>query len=78
MSTAELSRKKLDLISWINSLSDESMIHILETLRSSASPKDWWSQLSESQQESIEKGLKDYKEGQIVSSIEFWETLKNA
>lgn len=37
MSTAELNKKKLDLIAWINRLSDENVIEFLEGLKKSES-----------------------------------------
>lgn len=49
MSTAELNKKKLELIAWINRLSDENTIEFLEGLKMSKSKVDWWDGLSTNQ-----------------------------
>jgi hypothetical protein len=68
MSTAELNQTKLDLIAWINRLSDENMIEFLDGLKKSKSKDDWWDDLSENQQKMLRNG---------ISSSQFWEELKN-
>jgi hypothetical protein len=77
MSTAELNKKKLDLIAWINQLSDVNLISFLEGLRNSRSKNDWWDELSDHQKKIVLKGLKDAEKGKILSSKEFWKKLKN-
>lgn len=77
MSTAELNAKKLELIAWINKLSDEGIIEFLDGLRNSTPEEDWWDDLSERQQELVKKGLDDADNGRVVSSAEFWNSLKN-
>lgn len=79
MSTAELNRKKLDLIAWINNLTDEHLIDILDDLKKSKTKKDdWWNELSEIQKKIVENGLKDIEQGDLISSSEFWNKLKSA
>lgn len=77
MSTAELNQKKLELIAWINRLSDVHMIEFLDGLKSSKSGDDWWDELSGNQQEQIKQGLDDIKSKNVISSSEFWTKLKN-
>ncbi len=77
MSTAELNRKKLELIAWINRLNDENIIEFLDAFKGSKANEDWWDELSEGQKKMIQKGLDDAKEGKLVSSKEFWDQLKN-
>ncbi len=77
MSAAELRQKKLDLIAWINDLSDEHVITFLDDLRTADSNLDWWDNLSSSQQQRIKKGMKDVEMGNVLSSTEFWNALKN-
>ena len=78
MSSAELNQKKLDLIAWINQLSDVSLISFLDGLRNSRIEKDWWEELSEAEKKSVLKGLKDAEEGNLISSSDFWNKFKNA
>jgi hypothetical protein len=77
MSTAELNKKKLDLIAWINRLSDETIIEFLDGLKKSKSKVDWWEELIEEQQTLIQAGIDDVENGNVFSSIQFWKALKN-
>ena len=75
MTTSELNKKKLDLIDWINQLTDEYTIEFLDNFKSSDNESDWWDELSESQKNMIEKGMKDVDNANVVSSSEFWDKL---
>lgn len=77
MSTAEINKKKLDLIAWINKLSDENIIEFLEALKKSKSKDDWWDELSESQKQTLQNGMDDIEKGNTIPSIKFWSELKN-
>jgi predicted alpha-1,6-mannanase (GH76 family) len=77
MSTAELNKKKLELIAWINGLSNENVIEFLHGLKSSESRDDWWDELSITQQQMINDGIKDIETGNVLSSSQFWNALKN-
>lgn len=77
MTTGELNKKKLDLIAWINRLSDENIIEFLDGLKKSKSKTDWWDELSESQQREIQIGVDEIKKGDTFSSTQFWNELKN-
>ena len=77
MSAAELNKKKLDLIAWINRLSDENIIEFLDGFKRSKSKSDWWDHLSESQKDLIRKGLEDHENNNMISSTQFWENLEN-
>jgi hypothetical protein len=78
MSTAELNKKKLDLIAWINRLSDEHVIEFLDGLKASETRSDWWDDLSMTQQQMIKSGMKDVETGNVLSSSQFWNALKNS
>lgn len=78
MSTAELNQIKLNLIAWINQISDADLISLLEGIRSSRSKADWWDELPARQKKIILTGLKDAEEGKVISSRSFWKKLKNA
>ena len=77
MSIAEIKKTKLDLIAWIEGLSDTNMLTFLDGLKNSRVAKDWWDDLTEGQQEHINEGLADAENGRTVSSEVFWNKLKN-
>jgi hypothetical protein len=77
MTTGELNKKKLDLIAWINRLSDENMIEFLDGLKKSKSKNDWWDELSDSQQKVLQIGIDEINNGKTVSAKQFWNELKN-
>lgn len=77
MSTAELNKKKLDLIAWINKLSDENIIEFLDEFKKSKSKNDWWDELSESQQLLVQEGLDELEKENMLTSTQFWNQLKN-
>ncbi|MBK7105108.1 MAG: hypothetical protein IPH62_07480 [Ignavibacteriae bacterium] len=78
MSTTEINEIKLNLISWINQLSDTNLLTFLDGLKSSKSKGDWWDQLSENQRKIVLAGIKDADLGNTISSKLFWEKLTNA
>lgn len=73
MSTAEL---KLNLIGLIQQIDDSSKLRAIYTLLSGddrIDTTDWWDELSDADKASIEKGLDDYKNGNVFTS----EQVKN-
>ena len=78
MSTAELKQIKINLVTWINQLSDNDLIIFLEGVRISTANTDWWEGLSTDQKKQILSGIKDADEGKVMESKEFWESLSNA
>jgi len=77
MSVAEIKKTKLDLIAWIEQLSDVNMLTLLDSLRSSKSDNEWWDNLTENQKQHINEGLNDVENGRVVSSETFWNKLRN-
>ena len=80
MKSAEYNSTRQELIQWISSLNDRSLLNFLNSIRMSRKKgnKDWWDQLSESDKKNIELGLKDLEEGKVVSSEDFWKRIDNA
>lgn len=78
MSSAEINGMKLNLIAWINQLSDVNLISFLDGMRSTSAKNDWWKELSESQKKQILAGLKDAENGNFLKSKDFWDKLKDA
>ena len=76
MSTTDLNKKKLDLIAWINQLSDKNTIEFLDNLKRATSKDDWWDELSDNEQIKLQNGMNDIKKGNVISSAQFWKELK--
>lgn len=78
MSAADLNRIKLNLIAWIHQLSDIDLLTFLDGLKNTDSKKEWWDELTDTQQKIILKGIKDADEGKLNSSENFWKKIKDA
>jgi hypothetical protein len=78
MSAAEINGIKLNLIAWINQLSDTELITFLDGIRASRAKNDWWEELSDKQKKQVLAGIKDADNGKLSSSKEFWNKLKDA
>ncbi|KUG11006.1 hypothetical protein BAZ12_15055 [Elizabethkingia miricola] len=50
--------KKLELIQWLSTLEDQSIIEKLIALRKEEA-KDWWNSISDDEKNAIEKGIED-------------------
>lgn len=60
---------KLELIQWLSTIENPSLIQKIKKLRDSQK-EDWWNQLSQAEVDAIEEGIKDADEGNIVSHKE--------
>jgi len=49
----------------------------LKESKNSNTNKDWWNDISESQKQNINEGIKDVEERRTVSSEEFWFKLRD-
>tara|TARA_R110002072_G_C7726306_1_gene515315 strand:+ start:160 stop:393 length:234 start_codon:yes stop_codon:yes gene_type:complete len=61
-----LQNKKIELIQWLSTLNDVSLIDKLVKLREKEKT-DWWNEISTSEKESIEKGILDADNGKLTS-----------
>ena len=79
MGTAELNNTKKELVGWIQSLTDDSILSLLSSVKLSSEGKsiDWWEELTESDRVNILSGIRDYQQGEIMKSNEFWNGLTN-
>ena len=57
---------KLELIDWLMKLDDDETINYLKIVKESRSSNDWWDDLTDSQKQGIERGLRDIEQGRIV------------
>ena len=55
---------KIELIQWLTTLEDSSLIQKIMDLRKNES-KDWWNEVSDAEKKSIEKGLSDADNGKL-------------
>ena len=58
--------QKLELIQWLSTIEDSSIIEKIMDLRKKES-KDWWNSISNNEKESIDLGLKDAESGKLNS-----------
>ena len=68
---------KSNLIAWIEGLSDIKLLTALDSIRNSNPERDWWDDLSNAQKQHINEGIEDEENGRVISSVEFWDRLKN-
>ena len=66
---SKLDKTKLELIQWLSSLEDISVIEKILHLRKQEK-SDWWSQLSSTERRSVEKGIADADAGKLNSNSE--------
>ena len=78
MSAADLNKIKLNLIAWIHQLSDIDLLTFWDGLKNTGSKKEWWDELTDTQQKIILKGIKDADEDKLISSENFWKKIKDA
>lgn len=79
MNTTELDNTRRELVDWINSLKDDTLLSLLNSVKLSneSVASDWWKELSEADKENISFGLTDYEEGRTMNSKQFWKDLAN-
>lgn len=65
----DLQNKKIELIQWLSTLNDESIIEKIMKLRETEKT-DWWKELSGEERKSIEKGIQDADSGKLKSHSE--------
>lgn len=57
--------KKIELIQWLSTLEDKSIIEKLVKFKREET-KDWWNSVSIDEQQSIEKGIADAEHGKLT------------
>ena len=60
---------KIELIQWLTTLEDSSLIQKIMDLRKNET-KDWWNDISDAEIKSIEIGLSDADSGKLKSNSE--------
>jgi len=65
----DLQNKKIELIQWLSTLDNEIIIDKLMKLRENEKA-DWWSEITEEEKKSIEKGIEDADSGNLTPQSE--------
>ena len=66
---ASIQNMKIELIQWLTTLDDKSLIQKVIDLRK-AHTNDWWTEISEEEKVSIKKGIVDADNGKLNSHSE--------
>jgi len=66
---ANIQNTKIELIQWLTTLDDKSLIQKIIDLRVNQT-KDWWDTISDTERKSIEQGIFDADSGKISSHSE--------
>jgi hypothetical protein len=79
MNMSESKSTKKELVGWIESLKDDSILRLLNSVKLSSEGKsgDWWDELTESDKVNILSGIRDFEQGRTMSSKDFWNGLAN-
>jgi hypothetical protein len=65
---SSIQNKKLELIQWLSTIDDVSVINKILNLKKKEN-KDWWNSISAEEKDSIELGLQDADSGKLNSAI---------
>ncbi len=65
----DIQNTKIELIQWLTSLDDTSLIQKVIDLRNTQT-KDWWNETTEAEKDSINKGISDSENGKLNSHSE--------
>jgi uncharacterized protein YjgD (DUF1641 family) len=61
-----------ELMEWLSSLDDKGILTSLLQFKKSAEAGDWSDNLTKEQIASLQKGLTDLEQGNLMTSTEFW------
>lgn len=65
----DIQNAKIELIQWLTTLEDSSLIQKIIELRKNET-KDWWENISDSEKKSIESGISDAANGKVKPNSE--------
>lgn len=68
METMNLETRKINIISWVSHLKDESMLSRLEELQTQKD--DWWNLISDEERTEIEEGMQQADREELKSTDE--------
>jgi hypothetical protein len=72
----DIQNEKIKLIEWLASLTDQSIIEKLKMFKENfTSGTDWWETISDSEKQSIERGLSDIENGKTLPHYKIMKLL---
>ena len=77
MKNEDVAIMKKEIVEWVDSLDNDSMLQFLKSLQLSVAKNDgdWWNELTPAQKQNVEAGMQDLESGRTLSSEEFWKSL---
>ena len=64
---------KYEIIEWITRTNDSSLLKTLKSIKdSNAAMADWFDDLSQEEIDSLNRGISDHDNGDVLTSKEFW------
>ncbi len=61
-----------EVIEWISKPGNEDLLEALKLLKEDSESKDWYDDLENHEKQSLEKGRKDHRDGNTLTSEELW------
>jgi hypothetical protein len=63
----DIQAEKHKLIEWLASINDQNLIEKIKLFRDNLTDNtDWWETISQSEKDSIDRGLKDIEAGRVI------------
>jgi len=64
---------KHKIIEWITKTSDNALLNTLKSLKdSNTTTEEWYDEMREEEIDSINRGIKNHENGEVLTSKEFW------
>src|SRR5690606_31600545 len=65
---------KYEIIEWITKTNDSSLLKALKSIKDSnaSATADWYEELSDQEVDSINRGIENHEQGEVLTSKEFW------
>ncbi|MEO5570589.1 MAG: hypothetical protein ABIT08_00940 [Bacteroidia bacterium] len=65
---------KSELLDWLQKLNDKSILTSLLQFKKASETGDWFDNLTSEQLDSLQRGLNDIKNGDTLTSEQFWKS----
>ena len=72
-----LEKEKLEIIKWVTTLKDDSLIEKLKLLKDNPKKLDWWDEITNEEKSAIDKGMASIKAGRVKPHKEAQKLYKN-
>ncbi len=61
----DIQAKKIELIQWLSTIEDMSLLNEISELQNKESRHEWWNDISETEKKSVLKGIEDADAGHL-------------